>query len=136
MVVLVEETGRSVIYCVFCIRGIIYLAHSERICLQWTLMRRLFRGASSRRSCSWIVTGYLAFLDGSIGKDAVVAAMVNNKKDEEEEEEGEEEAVGVYVERTTIEIEDRMKWFSLAAWIAFVQGLSRRGSCASTLSTT
>ena len=30
------------------------------------------------------MTGYLAGLDGSIGKDAVVAAMMNNKGDEED----------------------------------------------------
>ena len=55
------------------------------------------------------MTGYLALLDGSIGKDAVVAAMMNNKKDKEDEEEEEEECVEVFVERTTIEIEDRKK---------------------------
>ena len=55
------------------------------------------------------MTGYLAFLDGSIGKDAVVAAMMNNKKNKKEEGEGEEECVGVFVERTTMEIEDRKK---------------------------
>lgn len=97
------------IYCIFCVRWFILLAHSEHMCLRWTLTRRLFRGPSSRSSCSWIVTGYLAFLDGSIGKDAVVAAMMNNEKDEEEEEEGEEECVGMFVERTTMEIEDRKK---------------------------
>ncbi len=97
------------IYCILCIRWLILLAHSGRICLRWTLTRRLFRGPSSRSSCSWIVTGYLAFLDGSIGKDAVVAAMMNNKEDKEEEEEGEEGCVGVFFERTTIEIDDRKK---------------------------
>ena len=97
------------VYCIFCVRWFILLTLSERICLHWTLTRRLFRGPSSRRSCSWIVTGYLALLDGSIGKDAVVAAMMNNKKDKEEEEEGEEECVGVFVERTTMESEDRKK---------------------------
>ena len=55
------------------------------------------------------MTGYLAFLDGSIGKDAVVAAMMNKQKDKGEEEEGEEESVEVFVERTTMEIEDRKK---------------------------
>ena len=69
------------IYCIFCVRWSILLADSEHICLRWTLTRRLFRGPSSRSSCSWIVTGYLPFLDGSIGKDAVVAAMMNNKKE-------------------------------------------------------
>ena len=63
------------------------------------------------------MTGYLAGLDGSIGKDAVVAAMMNNKEDKEEEEEVEEEeeeeeeegVVGMLLERTTIEIKDRNK---------------------------
>ncbi len=131
------------IYYIFCVRWFIPLANSEGICLRWTLTRRLFRGPSSRSSCSLMVTGYLAFLDGSIGKDAVVAAMMNNKKNKDEGKEGEEEAVGVFVERT-MEIEERKKErkndgpgnpFSLAPWIAFVQGLSRRGSCASALST-
>ena len=68
------------IYCIFCVRWFIPLAYSEGICSRWTLTRRLFRGPSSRSSCSWIVTGYLAGLDGSIGKDAVVAAMMNNNR--------------------------------------------------------
>ena len=90
------------IYCIFCVRWSSLLADSEHICLRLTLTRRLFRGPSSRSSCSWIVTGYLPFLDGSIGKDAVVAAMMNNRRDKEEEEEEEEkeEVVGVFVERT------------------------------------
>ena len=97
------------VYYIFCVRWFIFLTLSERICLRWTSTRRLFRGPSSRSSCSWIVTGYLAFLDGSIGNDAVVAAMMNNKKDKKEEEEGEEECVEKFVERTIMEIEDRKK---------------------------
>ena len=61
------------------------------------------------------MTGYLACLDGSIGKDAVVAAMVNNEKEKNEREEGEEgeeeEEVGdvrVFVQRT-MKVEDRQK---------------------------
>ena len=54
------------------------------------------------------MTGYLAFLDGSIGKDAVVAAMANNKKEKDEGDEGESEAAGVFVERTR-EVEDNKK---------------------------
>ena len=97
------------IYCISCVRWTILPANSDCICLRWTLTRRLFRGPSSRSSCSWIVTGYLAFLDGSIGKDAVVAAMMNNnKKEKEEGDEGESEAAGVFVERT-MEVEDRKK---------------------------
>ena len=102
------------IYCIFFVRWFILQAHREGMSLRCTLTRRLFRGPSSRSSCSWIVTGYLAGLDGSIGKDAVVAAMMNNKEEkeeeeEEEEEEGEEGVLGMLVERTTIEIEDRKK---------------------------
>ena len=96
------------IYCISCVRWSILLANSDRICLRWTWTRRLFRGPSSRSSCSWIVTGYLAFLDGSIGKGAVVAAMVNDKKEKDEGEEGEDGAVGVFVERT-MKVEDRKK---------------------------
>ena len=72
------------IYCIFCVRWFILQVHREGVSLRCTLTRRLFRGPSSRSSCSWIVTGYLAGLDGSIGKDAVVAAMMNNKGDEED----------------------------------------------------
>ena len=93
------------IYCICCVRWSILLANSDCVCLRWTLTRRLFRGPSSRSSCSWMETGYLAFLEGSIGKDAVVAAMMNNKK---EKDEGESESTGVFVERT-IEVEDRKK---------------------------
>ena len=98
------------IYCISCVRWPILLANSDCICLRWTLTRRLFRGPSSRSSCSWIVIGYLACLDGSIGNDAVVVAMTNNKRnkdededeeeEEEEEEDGEDGAVEVFVERT------------------------------------
>ena len=72
------------IHCIFCVRWFILLTDSEHVCLRWTLTRRLFRGPSSRSSCSWIVTGYLPFLDGSIGKGAVFAAMMNNNKEKEE----------------------------------------------------
>lgn len=95
------------IYCISCVRWFILLANGDCICLRWTLTRRLFRGPSSRSSCSWIVTGYLAFLDGSIGKDAVVAAMVNNKEEKNEGDEGEDEG-SFFVERT-IEVRDRKK---------------------------
>lgn len=84
------------IYCIFCVRRSMLLANSDCICLRWTLTRRLFRGPSSRSSCSWIVTGYRAFFDGSIGKDAVVAAMMNNKREKEEGEEEEDRAVAVF----------------------------------------
>ena len=97
------------IYCISCVRWSILLLDSDCICLRWTLTRRLFRGPSSRSSCSWIVTGYLAFLDGSMGKDAVVAAMVNNEKEKNDREEEEEDGgVGVFVQRT-MKVKDRKK---------------------------
>ena len=46
------------------------------------------------------MTGYLAFFDGSIGKDAVVAAMVNKEKENDREEEEEDGGVGVLIQRT------------------------------------
>ena len=118
------------IYCISCVRWTILLVNSNCICLRWTLTRRLFRGPSSRNSCSWIVTEYLAFLDGSIGKDAVVAAMMNNKKEKEEGEEGEDGAVRVLNEQWKVKTERKATGgddgpdnpFLLAPWIAFVPG--------------
>ena len=55
------------------------------------------------------MTGYLPFLDGSIGKGAVFAAMMNNKREKEEEGEEKEGVVGVFVERRTMEVKARKK---------------------------
>ena len=55
------------------------------------------------------MTGYLAGLDGSIGKGAVFAAMMNNKSEKEEEGEEKEEVMGVFAERRTMEVKARKK---------------------------
>ena len=50
--------------------------------IRCTLTLRLFRGPPSRSSCSLIVTGYFAVFDGSIGSDAIVAAMLSCEKND------------------------------------------------------
>ena len=50
--------------------------------IRCTLTLRLFRGPSSCSSCSLIVTGHFAVFDGSIGHDAIVAAMLSCEKND------------------------------------------------------